>query len=59
MIDYDGWPLLLKGGFGNVFARGRWDHTGIVLIAKAINSGVWTAVERFAREEEWIDEMSD
>ncbi len=47
------WPLVLRTGFGNVHALGRWDHAGTVLIADAVNSGVWDLVAEFAEEIDW------
>jgi len=52
----DSWPLLLRTGFGNVLACGRWGHEGAVLIADAINSGKkkdWALVEAYARGIPW------
>lgn len=46
------WPLILRTGFGNVFPNGRWDLAATVLIAHAVNTDDWEAVERFARASE-------
>jgi hypothetical protein len=47
------WTLLLRTGFGNVFPHGRWDHGSTVLIADAVNSGLWEPVEEYARDVDW------
>lgn len=52
----DEWPLVLRTGFGTIFATGRWDHDSIVLVAEAINSGReddWRKVELWARYTDW------
>ncbi len=53
------WPLILRTGFGNVFPLGRWDHNSTVLIADAYNTGDWTPVEEFAREEPWDEDFEN
>lgn len=53
----EGWPLLLRTGFGNIFDVGYgWNHAGQVLIATALNAmsmaaerEAWAAVERFCK----------
>lgn len=51
-MEYE-WPLVLRTGFGNVHALGRWDHDGAVLIADACNSDVWDRVVEYAKGIEW------
>lgn len=45
--------MLLRTGYGNVFALGRWDHDSTFLIADAVNSGRWVMVETYARDTAW------
>lgn len=47
------WKLLLRTGFGNVFALGRWDHASTVILAKAINSNDWLEVIEYANDVPW------
>lgn len=53
--DEVSWPLILRTGFGNVFANGRWDHDSTYLIARAVNTGDWEDVREWAREAPWDD----
>lgn len=53
------WPLILKTGFGNVFACGRWDHSSTVLIADAVNSGDWDEVEEYANTLDWDEQQAN
>lgn len=45
--------MLLRTGFGNVHALGRWDYVGAQLIAEAFNTGDWALVAEYAEEIGW------
>lgn len=54
--DLDDWPLILRGGFGNLFSVGRWDQLGIELLAIALESGRegdWELVVTWSNEIGW------
>jgi hypothetical protein len=54
------WNLVLRTGYGNIFATGRWDDDGITLIAEAINSGGnWDDVEEWASIIPWDERFSN
>lgn len=59
MTTDDEWPTLLRTGYGNVFALGRWTHASTHLIAAAVNSGDWSFVTTYAeRCDDWDEQTA-